>query len=185
MDALIIIEAERECALAKSCRANTRNLDGIVGTQDKQSALCVGELIHLLLREGLCLAVENIIEFERRRDDLAVSARGKERMQAALDVAPERTLGEEGISCALGGDAVVFVHRLLLIFECGMMNSQQPSVRFSLLTCYYITIISRKSQVRRGKADWISAGLPKHRAHPAHLLSLLTHRSAPAIHPRR
>ena len=125
MDILLIAEAKRErCGTQSGC-ADTRNRDGIIRTQHHEAPLCIGQLIHLLLREGICVAVEDIIKFECRGDDFAVTACGKEAVQTVFKLTAERTLGKERIARAFGCDSVIFIHRNLLIQRLQGMQTKR------------------------------------------------------------
>ena len=111
MDILLIAETQRQSGGTKSRCADARNRDGIIRTQHHEAALCVGQLIHLLLRKGVRVAVEDIVEFERRGNDFAVAACGKKNVQAVFELTAQCALIEKRIACAFGGNAVVFVHK--------------------------------------------------------------------------
>ncbi len=116
VNCLIIAKLQREHGVAETCCDNSCDRHCRIRTHYEQSALAVGELVEVLLREIAGIEVEHVKEFKSGSYHLAVSPALEYLEKCFLDVSSYDTLAEEQVFRALGGNKIIIFHNVL--HEC-------------------------------------------------------------------
>ena len=109
---LHVVQTQRKHIVIELGRNHTRNRCGVIRTQHEQTAVAVGQLVHLFLSDGRACLREYIIVFQRRRDDFIIAACFKQISDSLLVLSEHAGCREQTVAGALRRGDCILIHTL-------------------------------------------------------------------------